>query len=147
MINQERDQPNYFQSKNLKFKLWYRHFGYASNTRIIQALKLMDEIDLDKEEPINANEEQNPNARLENNKNVDSDIDKTVPIHKVMDINNEIELCNICVESKHIKIVKSKRMTSTTRRLQEIHTDLWRLHNPPSLSRRNYIALFLNKYT
>lgn len=56
MIVQEKDQPIYFQSQNLQIRLWHRRFGYTSNTRIIGALKLVDDIDLDEDDFTNANE-------------------------------------------------------------------------------------------
>lgn len=77
----------------------------------------MDRIDLDEEKPTNTNEEQDSSSELENNENIDPDVDEIVPIYKAININNETKLCNICVKSKHIKIVKLKRMTSTIQRL------------------------------
>lgn len=147
MIVQGRGRPTYFQSQNPKTRLWHRRFGHASNARIIQASKLVDGIDLNEEEPTNANEEQHSSSGSESDENIDSDVDKPAPIHEAINVNSEMELCDTCVESKNTKIVKSKRMTPTTRRLQEIHTDLWGPHNPPLLSGRNYIALLLNEYT
>ena len=39
--------------------------------------------------------------------------------------NSEIEkLYNLCIESKHIKIVRHKNMIPTTKKLQEIHDNL-----------------------
>lgn len=39
-----------------------------------------------------------------------------------------------------------KKMTPTTQRLQEIHTNLFRPHNLLSLLRRNYMILLLDEY-
>ena len=38
-------------------------------------------------------------------------------------------------------------MTLTTRRLQEIHADLWGLHKPASISGKNYVMLLLDEFT
>lgn len=39
--------------------------------------------------------------------------------------NTNIEkLCNLCIKSKYTKIVKHKKMTFVTRKLQEIYADL-----------------------
>ena len=38
-------------------------------------------------------------------------------------------------------------MTPTTRKLQEVHADLWGPHDPASISGKNYVALLLDKFT
>lgn len=77
----------------------------------------------------------------------ESETEEPAIVNKATDIDAGAELCDACIESKHTRIVKSKRMTPTTRRLQEIHADLWGPHDLPSLSGRNYIALFLYEFT
>ena len=57
------------------------------------------------------------------------------------------KLCDLCIESKYTKIVRYKKMTSTIRKLQEIHTNLWRPHDPFSLSGKTYVDLLLDKFT
>ena len=57
------------------------------------------------------------------------------------------QLCDLCIESKHIKIVKHKKITPTNPKLQEIYPDFWGLYNPPSLSEKTYVALLLDEYT
>lgn len=113
--------------------------------KIIQASKLVDGIDLNEEKSTNANEKPDSSSELENNENIDSDIDKLVRIHKAIDVNNKIELCDTCVENKHTRIVKFKRLTPIIWRLQEISADLWGPHNPLSLLGRNYIGPFLQE--
>lgn len=44
-------------------------------------------------------------------------IDKPTPIYKTININIKTELCNTCVENKHTKIIKSKKMTPMTWKL------------------------------
>ena len=79
----------------------------------------------------------------------DSDFDKSSPINKVMKLNIDgvQELCEACIESKHTRIVKSKKMTPITKKLQEIHTDLWGAHDSASISGKNYVALLLDEFT
>ena len=38
-------------------------------------------------------------------------------------------------------------MTPTTRRLQEVHANLWGSHKPASILSKSYIALLLNEFT
>ena len=58
--------------------------------------------------------------------NSDEDVDTSAPIHKVTkQISKEMEeLCETYIKSNHTRIVKLKKMTLTTRRLQEVHADL-----------------------
>lgn len=78
---------------------------------------------------------------------MDSNVDKPTSIHKVINIDIKTELCDTCIKSKYTKIIKSKKMTLTTRKLQEIYVDLWRPHDPLSFLGRNYVTLLLNNYT
>ena len=64
-----------------------------------------------------------------------------------LNIDGVEELCEACIKSKHTKIVKSKRMTPTTRRLQEIHANLWGPHKPAYILVKNYVALLLDEFT
>lgn len=42
------------------------------------------------------------------------------------------KLCILCVGSKTIRVVRqNKSMTTTSNKLEEMHTDLWGLHEPP----------------
>ena len=59
--------------------------------------------------------------------------------------NSEIEkFYDPCIESKYTKIVRYKKMTPTTKKLQKIHANLWRSHDPFLLSRKSYLSLFLD---
>lgn len=42
----ERGKLIYLLSKNLQIRLWYRQLGHTLNARVIQALKLTDNIDI-----------------------------------------------------------------------------------------------------
>ena len=79
----------------------------------------------------------------------DSDSDKPSPINKAIELNIDgvEEFYEACIENKHHRIVKSKRMTPTLKRLQEIHADLWGPHDPASISGKNYIVLLLDEFT
>lgn len=86
----------------------------------MQALKLVDGIKI---EDI-TNEEQPLSSDSETD-NVEFDSDEPAVINKIIDASSETaELCDACIKSKHTRIVEAKRMTPTTRRLQEIHADL-----------------------
>lgn len=145
MITKKKGRPTYFQSQNRQIRLWHQCFGHASNTKIIQISKLINGINL-KEDFANASENQYLNSESESNDNVDSNANNLASIYKVISIDIEAKLCNTCVESKYTKIDKSKRMISTTQRLQEIFTDLWGPHNPLSLSSRNNVTLLFVEY-
>ena len=56
-------------------------------------------------------------------------------------------LCDPYIERKYTKIVRHKKTTPTPRKLQEIHVNLWRPHDPPSPSRKTYVGLLLDKFT
>ena len=145
MLVRGRGQPMYLLSFNPQIRLWYCRLGHASNVRVVQVSKLVDGINLGEItiEPIN--ESQSFDSELKS----DTDVDKPSPINKAMELNIDDvkELCKACIESKYTKIVKSKRMTSTTKRLQEIHADLWGPHRPASISSKNYIALLIDEFT
>ena len=116
-----------------------RHFGHTSNARVIQAFNLVDGIDLGKTRPVDE-------PHSSNSKSSDSD---AKAINKAIEYNlgDVEELCETCIKSKHIRIVKSKKMTPTTRRLQEVHADLWGPYEPASISGKSYVALLLDKFT
>ena len=145
MLVQGRGRPTYLLSSNPQIRLWHRRLGHASNAKIVQVSKLVDGIDLEEitTEPID--EPQSSNSEPES----DSDVDKPSPINKGMELNIDgVEKpCEACIESKHTRIVNSKRMIPTTRRLQEIHADLLGPHKPASISGKNYVALLLDKFT
>ena len=83
-------------------------FWTAGNLKIIEVLKLIDGINLEKE-PINANKNQDLSFESKSNNNLDSDTDKLFPIHKAININVKTKLRDTFVKNKYIRIVKSKR--------------------------------------
>lgn len=56
------------------------------------------------------------------------------------------QLCNPCIESKYIRIVRHKNMTLITYKLEEIYADLWRPQNLFSRLRKTYVGLFFHKF-
>ena len=66
------------------------------------------------------------------------------PLNKIME--SIEDLCDTCIESKHIRIIKHKAMTATVRTLEEIYADLWGPHDPSSISGKSYVGLLLDEY-
>ena len=122
MLVRGRSRPIYLLSSNPQIQLWHCRLGHASNVRVVQISKLVDGIDLEQITTESIDEPQFFDFEPES----DSDVDKPSPINKAMELNIDgvEELCKVCIESKHTRIVKSKRMTPTMRRLQEIHANL-----------------------
>lgn len=130
MIIQRRKCSIYFQSQITQIRLWHYRFGYRSNAKIIQASKLVDGTNLKKKsknsETDNIHENQLLSSDSKTNKYINSDLDKPTIINKATNINIKIaKLYDTYIESKHIRIVKAKRMTAITHKLQEIYADLW----------------------
>ena len=135
ILVKDRGRPIYLLSKNPQIRLWHRKLGHASNTRVVETSKLNNKIDI-----IIENDFLTKN--LSSNSGMD-DKDKCKNMGQNLIVNNkheklpllkaiinktdssEIEkLCNTCIESKHIKIIRYKKMILTTRKLQKIHVDL-----------------------
>ena len=139
MLVKDRGRSTYRLSSNQQVWLWYRRFGHASNARVIQASQLVDGIDLEKTGPVDK-------THSSNSESFDSDaeaINKAIK-HNLGDVE---KLCETCIKSKHTRIVKSKKMTLTTRRLQEVHADLWGPYKPAFISGKSYVTLLLNEFT
>lgn len=151
MLVRGRGRPTYLLSSNPQVRLWHRRLGHASNARVIQASKLVDGINLggttsSEDEPQSSDSE--PDDGDNGHSDAEADNEPTT-INKAAENNPEgvEQLCEACIESKYTRIIKSKKMTRTTRRLQEVHADLWALHEPASISGKNYVALLLDEFT
>lgn len=120
MLLRRRSRPIYLFSSNFQIQFWYCHLDYAHNVRVIQVSKLGNRINF-RDLPKVIKESYSFNSKSDNNFNKDSN-NRPAPINKVTNYNIEgIEkLCKACIANKHIRIVKSKKITSTTKRLQEI---------------------------
>lgn len=110
----------HFFSPKPHIRLWHHCLSHASNTRVMQASKLADGIDLGGE--ISADDGAHLSDSKPDKKNAEN---KPTSINKAIDSSETTkQLCETCVQSKHTRIIKTKNMTSTTRKLQEVHIDL-----------------------
>ena len=55
-------------------------------------------------------------------------------------------LCDLCIDNKYTKIVRQQKTTPTTRRLLEIHANLWGPQDLFLLSEKIYVSLLLVKF-
>lgn len=85
--------------------------------KVIKALKLVNRIDLE-DIPKVIKESYSSNSKSNNNSNENGN-NQSVSINKVIDYNikDRKELSKACIENKHIKVVKSKKMTPIIRKL------------------------------
>ena len=158
MLVKSQGQPTYLLSNNLQIRLWHRRLRHTSNARVVEAFKLNDGIDITIEDDLLTEnlssdlgiDDKDKCKYLGQTLTIDNKYERFPPL--IVIINNpnssEIEkLCDPCIESKHTKVVRHKEMTLTTKKLQEIHADLWGPYNPPLLLRKTYVGLLLDKFT
>lgn len=117
ILIKEKDQLTYFFNSNLQIYLWHHYLGYTSNTKIIQASKLVNRIDFEDiskvtKKPYSSNSESDNNS--DNNGNNQSTL-----INKVISYNIKYikKLYKVGIKSKYIKIVKLKKMTLIIKKL------------------------------
>ena len=157
MLVNSRGRPTYLLSKNPQIKLGHRRLGYVSNTRIIEVFKLNDKIEIMIEDdhltedlPFDLEmDEKDKYEDLGQTLIADHKHERLSPLMAIINDPNssEIEkLCDLCIESKYTKIVRYKKLTPTTRKLQKIHADLWELHDPLLLLEKTYIGLLLDEF-
>ena len=105
----------YLLSFNPQIRLWHRRLGYASNVKVVQVSKLVDRIDLRKITTKPIDKPQSSDFEPKSN----SDTNKPSFINKAIELNIYYmeKLCKTCIKSKHTRIIKSKRITLTMRRL------------------------------
>ena len=74
---------------------------------------------------------------------------KFIFINKIIKYNlkNIEKLYGACIKNKYIRIVKSKKMTSITKKLLKIYTNLWDLYKPVFISNKSYIAVLFDDVT
>lgn len=149
LITQGRSQSIYLSSKNLKMRFWYCRFTHTNNIRIIQASKLVHEIKLSNTAINNSNNNQffldsEVNDGQKSEPNIDIHITPIpTPLNKIIEsIKN---LCDIYIKSKYIKIIKYKAITPAIQKLEEIHANLWGLHDPLPIPKKSYVSLLLGK--
>ena len=101
---------------------------------------MIDNINLDnlfdkakKDQYSSFDSESNVNEELE---------DKAVSIYKATDIDRNVKLCDMCIKSKHTRIVKSKKNDFNNLKTLK---NLWESYYVLLLSERNYNALILDE--
>ena len=155
-------RPTHLVSQNKRIHLWHRRLAHISNACIVRAFKLVDGINLD-----NNSKEYNLAEVLIDSDNSDmselSDSDKksliqhlltkvtpTTVVRQIKTEDSDVldKLCTLCVGSKSTRVVqRNKSMTPTTDKLEEVHTNLWGLYNPPSQSNSTYATILICKHT
>ena len=161
MLVKGRGRPTYLLSKNPQIKLWHHRLGHALNARVIKASKLTNGIDItikDDQQSLEkcfSSDSEKDNEDNSSKPSLDSVDIFPIPITTLLnkmtstiDHDDSVkQLCDPCIENKYTKIIRHKRMTPIIHKFQEIHADLWGAHDLPSLSRRTYVGLLLNKFT
>lgn len=119
----KKGRPTYQLSFNPQIWFWHHCLSHASNTKVVQASKLIHGIDFKEVlRPVN----KSYFSKFKSNNNLDANIDIFASINKVIKYNSKgvEKLYKAYIESKYTKIVKLKKITSIIRRLQKIHTNL-----------------------
>lgn len=76
-----------------------------------------------KKDSIKPNDDQYLSFKSESNNDIDSNMNKPIPIYKVINI-IDMKFYNTYIKSKYTRIVKLKKMTLTTQKLHKIYIDL-----------------------
>ena len=58
-----------------------------------------------------------------------------------------MKVCQPCVQSKQTRIIQHTSMRTTKRILEQLHSDLWGLHDPESLGGSLYTGVLVNNYS
>lgn len=142
MLEWGKDQSTYCLSMNPKIWLWYCWLRHTSNTRVVQASKFVDKIDLGGR--VRFDKSHFSDFEPENK---DSNNEPAI-VNKISKNNLECikQLCNICIVSKYTKIVRYKKMTLIIYKFQKIYTNWWKSHDLFLLSERPYISLFFDGF-
>ena len=147
-----RGHPTHLVSQSKRVQLWHRRLAHASNTRILRATKLVDGIKLDDDK------EYDPAEILIDSDDSDTfDDEETRTQAEAGAITTALQatetdildkICAPCVGSKSTRILRqNKSMTATTKKLEEVHADLWGPHDPPSQSGSIYAAILICEHT
>lgn len=136
----------YLLSSNTQIRLWHRRLSHASNAKVVQASKLVNGINL-REESGFINKSYSSDSKPDNNSDVDAGV--LASINKVTEHNSKgmEEFCKAFMKNKHTRIVKSKKMTLMTKRLQKVYVDLLGPHKSASILGKNYVGLIFDKFT
>lgn len=146
MLMREWGCPTYLLSSSLQIQLWHCRFSHASNVKVVQVSKVIDRINLRKKSGF-INKFYSSDS--ESNNNLDINANVLTSINKVKKHNSKDakELCKTYIENKHTRIIKSRKMTSTIKKLQEVYINLWGPYKLVSILSKNYIGLLLNEFT
>lgn len=88
------------------------------------------------------------NLKADDGKRSKPDINMHITLALLNKIIESIEdFYDIYIKNKYIKIVKHKVITSIVKKIKEIYTNLWDLYDLPSIPRKSYVSLLLDKYT
>ena len=157
MLVKGQSRPTYLLSKNPQIKLWHRRLRHASNARVMEISKLDNEINITIEDDLLTENLSSDSGMDDKDRckdmgqtlNANNKHERLSPLMAIINNpdNSEIKkLWDSYIKSKHTKIVRHKKMTPTTRKLQEIHANLWESHDSSSLSGKTYIGLLLDKF-
>lgn len=144
-------RPTHLDSQNKRIRVWHRRLAHASNAQIVRASKLTDGIDLNtsnsKYDPaeifIDSDDSDASDSNFDSKTPTANDPKASDPAPIIAagqennfdNPDNLDKLCTPCVGSKSTQVVRqNKSMTVTTSKLEEVHADLWGLHDPPSRS-------------
>lgn len=145
----EQGRPTHFISQSKFFCLWHQRLVYMSNARVVRASKLTDGINLD-----NKNKEYNP-VKIFIDSNKSNVSDEKTPKHivlvcqtRVKNVDTLDKLYQPCIESKVTGVVRhNKSMIVIKDKLEEVHTNLYGLHNLLLQLRSTYIATLMCEHT
>lgn len=124
MFMKEKSIAIYLLSPNIQIQIQYHYLTHASNVRVVQVSKVIDEINL---KEISDFIDKSHFFKSESNNNSDVDVyNILVFINKVREHNFKgiKKLCKAYIKNKYIKIVKLKKMILIIKKLQEIYTNL-----------------------
>lgn len=100
MITHNRDQSTYLLNEKLELRLQHCHFAYASNTQIIQKLKLIDRIKLTNLNIKNSNNNQfSSNLKVDHKERNKLNINNLIPFNKIT--KNIKDFCDIYIYNKY----------------------------------------------
>lgn len=157
-------RPTYLVSQNKRIRIWHQRLTHASNARVVRASKLTDGINFDisnsKYDPAEVfidSDNSNASNFDFNSKTLTSNNPTTldpIPIIVACQENNAENPDNLdklytpYMGSISTRVVRqNKSITITTSKLEEVHINLWGLHNPLSHFRNTYLTIFICKYT
>lgn len=155
MMIRGRGKPTHLVSYIKKIRIKQRRFGHVSNARVIRASKLLTrmgdigknydfaEIYSDSKASLLKKSINNPNSIDIDSTKTNIAIETMIKVSKITNSNFD-EICKPYIENKQTRVMRRyKPITPTEEKLEEVHIDLSRPHNPPSLSTSMYVAILM----